>query len=188
MGKFIDITGQVFGKLTVLERVEDKLYSKKKRVKWLCQCSCEDKTLVVVDSSNLKSGGTQSCGCFKRDNPSRLNHGMAYSNENRIWRDMKNRCENKKNKYYHNYGGRGIKVCDEWINSFEKFYEDMGNRPGPEYSIDRIDNNGNYCKENCRWTTIDKQNKNRRSTKLNEEDANEIRKKKDINVKELMKM
>jgi len=86
--------------------------------------------------------------------------------EYRIWIDIKSRCCNSKNKRYKDYGKRGIVICDRWLNSFENFYEDMGPRPSNKYSIDRKDNNGNYCKENCRWATRDEQCSNRRTNQL----------------------
>jgi len=92
-------------------------------------------------------------------------HGMCNTVEYAAWRDMKRRCYNKKSENYRNYGGRGIVVCEEWKNSFVQFVTDMGRKPYQDYSIDRIDNNGNYCRENCRWTDKKTQQNNRRITK-----------------------
>lgn len=97
--------------------------------------------------------------------PSQKRHGMSYTKIYRAWQQLKNRCLNKKDKGYKHYGERGITVCFEWINSFENFYKDMGNPPTLKHSIDRIDNNGNYCKSNCRWATRYEQNMNRSITK-----------------------
>ena len=93
-------------------------------------------------------------------------HGMSYSREYSSWHMMKERCLNKNLKQYKNYGGRGITICDEWISSFSAFYRDMGNRP-KDTSIDRVDNNGNYCKENCKWSNSVEQNNNQRIRSTN---------------------
>lgn len=97
----------------------------------------------------------------------REKHGLSYSNEYGIWSDIKKRCLNKKYSEFHYYGGRGITVCDEWKESFLSFYRDMGPRPSKDHSIDRIDVNGNYCKENCRWATNIEQARNTRIQKNN---------------------
>ena len=93
-------------------------------------------------------------------------HGMDGTPIYKCWISLKARCNNKNDKDYKYYGGRGIKVCDGWINSFETFYKDIGKKPIGKYSIDRINVNGNYCKENCRWATIDEQNSNKRNNHL----------------------
>ncbi len=160
MGR-LNIVGCIFGRLTVIE------FSgvKNQKTLWLCKCSC-GKEIVAVGAM-LKAGNTNSCGCFKIDgivNRS-LKHGHQRignkSAEYRAWRHMKSRCYNPNVERYDNYGGKGVIVCDRWINSFENFYLDMGQRPSPLHSVDRYpDVNGNYEPSNCRWATTEQQSRN----------------------------
>lgn len=164
--KFHNITGMVFGYLTVLglgESVTNR--SGNTCYKWFCRCSCGK--VAVVRSTNLKSGNTTSCGCFRvKVSTDRVKtHSKSSSATYSTWSSMISRCTNKNEFSFKNYGGRGISVCSRWLNSFESFLMDMGERP-PGCSIDRMDNNGNYEPGNCRWSTDVEQCRNKRSNKL----------------------
>jgi len=165
MGKVIDLTGQQFGRLAVVKRVEN---NKHKQSQWLCQCECGNMTTVNI--CHLKSGNTKSCGCLQKERVREvhLKHSHACKNKKSriyyIWISMINRCNNSNNKYYKSYGGRGIRVCEAWLR-FENFLADMGEKPN-SMSLDRVDNNGNYGPENCRWSTNKEQQRNTRSNRL----------------------
>lgn len=154
---FKELTGQVFGRLRVLEF---NSIGRGGKALWNCVCECGNTTTVYSDK--LRRGCTKSCGCLKL-NVNR-SHGMHKSPEYTAWAAMKSRCTNPKTVGYHNYGGRGISVCERWLNSFEAFISDMGKRPSSKHSIDRIDNDGNYEPGNCRWTVMIVQ---RNNTRLN---------------------
>ena len=131
---------------------------------WLCECSCG--TIKSISGTSLKNGNSTSCGCYaiersKRDNKT---HGMTKTRVYKSWQKMHERCENINSDAYYQYGSRGISVCDRW-KSFELFLEDMGERPD-SMSLDRVDSNGNYSPDNCRWATSKQQNNNMRSNRL----------------------
>jgi hypothetical protein len=147
--KLIDRTGQVFGKLTVLEQAgRDKL----KKVLWRCGCECGGETVVV--SGSLVTGNTTSCGCVIPN----FKHGGAGKGSYNTWRAMIRRCVVQTDKDYPRYGGKGVSVCPEWM-SYEKFVADMGEPKGDE-TLDRIDVYGNYEPSNCRWAGVKTQNRN----------------------------
>lgn len=142
--------GDVFTRLTIIKEVERHVYpSGDTRRKFLAKCSCgaEAKTYLL---SELRSGKTKSCGCYNKEN--KVKHNMHSSRAYQCWADMKSRCDNKDHKYYPYYGGRGITYCDKW-KTFEGFWEDMSETYSDRLTLNRRDNNGIYCKENCAWDT-----------------------------------
>ena len=172
-GKAIDLTGLKFGKLSVIERAGS---TKHGAVKWRCVCECGNETIVIGDE--LRKGNTRSCGCLAKEvtstrmkgkAPKNKTHGKAGTPVYKEWSQMKRRCFNPEDKSYANYGGRGIMVCDKWRDSFEAFYEDVSKLPrfGEKgYSLNRIDNDGNYEPNNVEWATNKEQSNNRRSNHL----------------------
>lgn len=143
----IDLTGQRFGRLVVVKRVD---HEKKGQARWLCRCDCGKEK--VVQSYDLRSGNTQSCGCQRQENFTHIVHGHSRKRVYAIWKGMKSRCFNENRKCYKDYGGRGITVCDEWKDDFEVFYDwAMANGYSDDLTIDRKDSDGNYDPSNCRW-------------------------------------
>lgn len=152
-----DMTGQRFGRLTVVGYVGKVAGNK---AAWLCQCDCGRSITVVGES--LRRGHTTTCGCLRNWPKPKEHHGKAHSPEYAVWSHMIQRCTNPARSGYHLYGGRGIKVCQRWRDSFVAFLEDVGPRPSLNHTLDRIDNDGNYEPGNCRWVTADVQSSNTR--------------------------
>jgi len=157
----IDLAGKTFGYLTVVKRVNKE---KPKQVYWLCKCKCGNET--VVQSGNLRTGSTKSCGCYGKEvaRKQQTKHGLYYHPMYKTYNNIKQRCTNPKHKDYYLYGERGISVCNRWLESFKYFLEDMGERPEGK-TVDRINNYGNYEPTNCRWATHKEQRANQRKRK-----------------------
>lgn len=158
----IDLTGMVFGKLTVLRFAERRPERGSVRRYYLCQCECGNEAIVFA--GNLRSGNSTSCGCGKvAACLARATHRQSKTRDYRAWKDMRARCERPTIVGFHNWGGRGIRVCKRW-RKFENFIADMGPSPGPGYTIERKDVNKNYQPSNCEWLHRTAQNRNRRDT------------------------
>jgi len=153
----IDITGLRSGRLVVLGYAHTD--ERSGRSYWHVRCDCGMEKVVLGDS--LRTGGSRSCGCLRRENNSNLTHGMSNSPEYRCWQQIRQRCLNVQHPRYKDYGGRGITIHPQWVDDFALFLKDVGKRPTPTHSLDRLDNNGSYVPGNVRWATVKQQNGNR---------------------------
>ena len=161
----IDMTGERYGRLTVIGRKPNN--NKQNKPLWICQCDCGNVTFTT--RRRLKDGITKSCGCYRRDKAreQHTTHGLSKTSGKhkrlyRIWAGIKDRCCNPNSKYWDRYGGKGIEICDEWLNDYESFHTwSMANGYMNGLTIDRIDNSKGYTPDNCRWTTYLVQENNR---------------------------
>ncbi|HEX3016407.1 MAG TPA: hypothetical protein VHP31_00940 [Caproicibacter sp.] len=158
-----NLLGKTFGRLTVISRASN---DKRGKARWLCKCKCGGRKIILADS--LISGRTKSCGCYRKETAPKNNpakHGMSRTRLWTIWCGMKSRCNYRQNIAFANYGGRGIKVCDEWAKDFSRFMDwALQNGYADNLTIDRINCDGNYEPSNCKWSTYEEQENNRRDT------------------------
>lgn len=166
----IELCGQTFGHWAVLHAGERR----NRATMWVCQCSCG--AIKEVASNHLRGGRSTNCGCVAaaRQADRLRTHGKRGTAEYRSWRSMITRCTNPRRREWPHYGGRGIVVCDRWRESFDAFLADMGSRPSPTHTLDRIDVDGPYGPENCRWATRHEQSRNTRRNRIVVYDGREM--------------
>lgn len=173
MPKHNNLVGKEFGRLTVIEKAEPHICpSGQRKQMYLCKCLCGAE--LAVSYAHLVTGHTRSCGCYFNEVLGKCNitHGLSKTRLFNVWGKMKGRCCNPNNSHYKNYGGRGITICDEWLNNFQAFYDWAyangydENAPFGQCTLDRIDNNKGYSPDNCRWVTSIIQANNKRNNRI----------------------
>lgn len=164
MGQFIDLIEKRFGRLVV------QSLAGRQRVRWNCLCDCGNTKIILAIAlqRSVEQGGTRSCGCLQKEraSESRSSHRMSASPEYKAWAAVKTRCTNLRQKQWMDYGGRGIKMCDAWLDSFEAFYADIGPLPASGYTVERNDNTKGYEPGNVRWATRTEQQRNKRNSRM----------------------